>query len=128
MVLRAEDCAKVVALVEDGRSQRYVARVLNASHSTIQRVLARLRETGTNIRIPGCVETKSQLREVRGTEVKMFDMHLMYGLTHCNRAEAKRLYAEHFLPNEKTFEKLHIRLREAEKQSKAAKNEPTTRT
>ncbi|KAF2889411.1 hypothetical protein ILUMI_16763 [Ignelater luminosus] len=70
MVLRAEECAKAVALVEDERSQRYVARVLNASHSTIQRVLARLRETGTNIRIPGCVETKRQLREVRGTEIE----------------------------------------------------------
>ncbi|KAF2896248.1 hypothetical protein ILUMI_09925 [Ignelater luminosus] len=38
MVLSAEDCAKVVALVKDGRSQPYVARVLNVSHSTIQRV------------------------------------------------------------------------------------------
>lgn len=47
---------------------------------------------------------------------EMSDMHLMYGLAHCNRAEARNLYAEHFpnrrVPNEKTFERLHVRLRE----------------
>lgn len=47
---------------------------------------------------------------------EMSSMHLMYGLAYCNRAEARRLYAEHFphrrLPNEKTFERLHNRLRE----------------
>ncbi|KAF2901657.1 hypothetical protein ILUMI_04529 [Ignelater luminosus] len=89
------DCAKAVALVEDGRDQRYVARVFNVSYFTIQRVLARFQETGRNIRRPGCdrkrkttanndgflvlntlrdshltsVETKNQLREVRGIEV-----------------------------------------------------------
>ncbi|KAF2894946.1 hypothetical protein ILUMI_11228 [Ignelater luminosus] len=51
--LGAENCAKAVALVEDARSQRYMAGILNVSHSTIQRVLARFRETGRNIRRPG---------------------------------------------------------------------------
>lgn len=42
MVLSAEYCTKMVALVEDGRSQRYVVVLLvNVSHSTIQRVLHR---------------------------------------------------------------------------------------
>ncbi|KAI4468283.1 transmembrane protein 68 [Holotrichia oblita] len=49
---------------------------------------------------------------------EMSDMHLMYGLAHCKRTEARRFYADHFpnrcLPNEKTFERLHIRLRETE--------------
>ncbi|KAF2902563.1 hypothetical protein ILUMI_03626 [Ignelater luminosus] len=53
-VLRAEDCAKAVAFVEDGRSQRYGARVLNVSHSTIERILARFRKTGRNIRKSRC--------------------------------------------------------------------------
>ncbi|KAF2904204.1 hypothetical protein ILUMI_01973 [Ignelater luminosus] len=95
MVLSAEDCAKTVALVEDGRSPRYMARVLNVSHFTIQKVLAHFRETGRNIRKPGCgrnrkttanddrfrflntlrnrhltsVETKNPLCKVCGTEM-----------------------------------------------------------
>ncbi|KAF2902735.1 hypothetical protein ILUMI_03443 [Ignelater luminosus] len=95
MVLSAEDCAKAVALVEDGRSPGYVTRVLNVNHSTIQRILACFRETGRNILRPGCgrnrktvanddrflvlntlwnrhltsVETKNQLHEVHGTEL-----------------------------------------------------------
>ena len=38
MVLSAENCARAVALGEDGRNYGYVARVLNTSRSTIERV------------------------------------------------------------------------------------------
>ncbi|KAF2883393.1 hypothetical protein ILUMI_22781 [Ignelater luminosus] len=80
------------------------ARVLNVSHSTIQRVLNRFRETSRNIPKPGCgrkrkittnddrflvlntlrnrhltsVETRNQLREVGGTKtticLRTFDL------------------------------------------------------
>lgn len=47
---------------------------------------------------------------------EMSDIHLMYGLANCNRAEARRLYSEHFpnrrLPCERTFVRLDRRLRE----------------
>ncbi|KAF2888980.1 hypothetical protein ILUMI_17193 [Ignelater luminosus] len=124
MVLSAEDCAKDVALVEDGRSQRYVARVLNVSHSTIQRVLARFRDTGRFIRRPGCdgkrkttanndrflvfntprnchltsVETKNQLREVRGTEVRVWTVRRRLrelGLKACVPATGPKLLGHH---------------------------------
>lgn len=98
MVLSTEDCAKAVALVADGRSQRYVSRFLHVSLSTVQRALERFRETGRNTRRPGSgrnrkttaiddrfivlntlrnrhmtsVETKNQLREVRGTAVSVW--------------------------------------------------------
>ena len=38
IVLSAENCARAVALVEDGRNYGYVAIVLNTSRSTIERV------------------------------------------------------------------------------------------
>lgn len=53
MVLSAKDCAKAVALVEDGRSQRYAARLLSVSQSTVQRVLQRFRQTARNTQRPG---------------------------------------------------------------------------
>ena len=37
MTMSASDAAKAVALVEDGRSYRYVAEVLGTSHSSVQR-------------------------------------------------------------------------------------------
>lgn len=39
MVLSAEDYAKAIVLVRDGRSQRYVVQLLNFNPSIIQRVL-----------------------------------------------------------------------------------------
>jgi hypothetical protein len=48
------------------------------------------------------------------SNAELADMHLMYGLANCNRAEARRLYAELFpdrrLPGEKLFQNLHARL------------------
>lgn len=56
------------------------------------------------------------MMEHRYSFQEMADMHLVYGMANCNRAEARRLYAERFpnraLPNEKTFVRLHDRLRE----------------
>lgn len=44
------------------------------------------------------------------------DMHLMYGLALCNAVQARRLYQERFpgrvIPDRKTFEATHRRLRE----------------
>ncbi|KAG8245790.1 hypothetical protein J6590_099157 [Homalodisca vitripennis] len=46
----------------------------------------------------------------------MVDMHLMYGLAHCNSRQARRLYQEHFphrqLPTHKMFSSIHRRLSE----------------
>lgn len=124
MILSAEDCAKAVALVEDGRSQRYVARVLNVSRSTVQRVLERFRETGRNARRPGCgrkrkttanddrflvlntlrnrhltsVETRNQLREVRGTDVSVWTVRRRLqevGLKACRPAAGPKLLPRH---------------------------------
>ncbi|KAJ4444394.1 hypothetical protein ANN_06186 [Periplaneta americana] len=47
------DSTKVVALIEDGNSQRYVAAVLGIPQSTIQRVYHCFRETGGYSRRPG---------------------------------------------------------------------------
>lgn len=50
------------------------------------------------------------------TNGEMADMHLMYGLAHCNSREARRLYQEHFprrqLPTHKMFSSIHRRLSE----------------
>ena len=47
MTMSASDAAKAVALVEDGRSYRYVAEVLGTSHSSVQRAIRKFR--GLNI-------------------------------------------------------------------------------
>jgi len=53
---------------------------------------------------------------IRFSNQIMTDMHLMYGLAECNSTTRRRLYAERFrnrcLPNKKTFQKLHERLRD----------------
>lgn len=49
------------------------------------------------------------------TNEEMTDMHLVYGMAHCNATEARRLYGNMFpnrqLPNKKTFQRIHERLR-----------------
>lgn len=47
------DSANVVALMEEGNSQRYVAQTLRIPRSTVQRVYQRYRETGGYSRRPG---------------------------------------------------------------------------
>lgn len=48
-----EKAAQVVALIEDGRSRRYVAEALDLSVSTVQRAYARYLETNSVQRRPG---------------------------------------------------------------------------
>lgn len=95
MPLSAEDAARAVALVEDGRSLRYVAQLLNCAPSTISRILQRYRELGSYTRRSGsgrrrstsarddqflrlnvlrdrhttAVQARSMLEQVRGTNV-----------------------------------------------------------
>lgn len=44
--LTEEQAVKVITLIEDGRSQRYVANVIGVQQSTISRIVSRYRETG----------------------------------------------------------------------------------
>lgn len=53
MVLNAENVAKIIALVDDGRSQRYAARALGIPETTVRRAIERYRETGLMTRRPG---------------------------------------------------------------------------
>jgi transposase len=51
--LTHEEAVQALALLQDGRSQRYVARVLGVNHSTIVRLAQRHQETGSVDRRPG---------------------------------------------------------------------------
>jgi transposase len=51
--LTHEEAIQALALLQDGRSQRYVARVLGVNHSTIVRLAQRHQETGSVDRRPG---------------------------------------------------------------------------
>lgn len=46
MVLTPIDTAKAVTMIQEGRSQYYVARTLGVKRCTVQRVVERFRETG----------------------------------------------------------------------------------
>lgn len=53
MSLTPEECTRILTMLEDGRSQRDTARMVGVSLSTVQRVLQRFQETGSNLRRPG---------------------------------------------------------------------------
>lgn len=53
MSLRPETVSAIVALLEDGRDQCYIANRFRVSRSTVQRVYARFRETDSYTRRPG---------------------------------------------------------------------------
>lgn len=53
MSLTPEECTRIITMLEDGRSQRDTARTVGVSLSTVQRVVQRFRETGSNLRRPG---------------------------------------------------------------------------
>jgi len=59
MVLSATDSARVVALLEDGRSQAYVSRTLGIPRTTVRRVFHRYQETGGYTRRPGSGRPRS---------------------------------------------------------------------
>lgn len=58
MTLNPEECTRILTMLEEGRSQRYTARTIGVSLSTVQRVLQRFEETGSNIRRPGSGRTR----------------------------------------------------------------------
>ena len=124
MVLSVEDCAKAVALVEDGRNYEYVARVLHTHRSTIKRVVERFRQTGQNKRKAGsgrkrkttalddryirnnalrdrhltAVQTRNRLPEVRGKDVNVFTVRQRLhevGLKSCRPATGPKLLPRH---------------------------------
>lgn len=124
MPLNREDCARAVALVEDGRSRRYVAGVLGVGHSTINRVIRRFTETGRMTRRPGSgrkrkttaiddrfivlrslrdrhstsIEMKNRLREVRGTDISKWTVRRRLaevGLVARRPAHGPKLFPHH---------------------------------
>lgn len=44
--LSVEDCVRAITLVEEGRTQSYVAQLLRVDQSTISRVIKRFQENG----------------------------------------------------------------------------------
>lgn len=58
MVLTRDQCTRIITMLEEGRSQRYTARRIGVSLSTVQRVLERYLETGQNLRRPGTGKTR----------------------------------------------------------------------
>uniref|UniRef100_T1I5V6 Paired domain-containing protein n=1 Tax=Rhodnius prolixus TaxID=13249 RepID=T1I5V6_RHOPR len=53
MVITAEQVVRIIALVEDGLSQRYAARTLGLPETTVRRAIHRYRETGLCTRRQG---------------------------------------------------------------------------
>ena len=53
MPLRAEDVAKVIALIDDGRCLRYAAAAARTPYSTVRDTVKRFRETHSYCRKPG---------------------------------------------------------------------------
>ncbi|RZC42585.1 HTH 28 domain containing protein, partial [Asbolus verrucosus] len=53
MVLNQCGTARIIALIQDGRSQYYAARVVGVSRCSVQRAIQRFRETGGYIRRVG---------------------------------------------------------------------------
>lgn len=53
MAVNAETAAAIVALLQDGRSERYVAQQHQVSNSTVHRIYTRFLETGAYTRRPG---------------------------------------------------------------------------
>jgi hypothetical protein len=61
MVLTPFDTARAIGLIQDGRSQYYVARVLSVSRCSIQRAVKRFPETEGCTRRVGSDRTKSRI-------------------------------------------------------------------
>lgn len=53
MAVNPETAAGIVALLQDGRSERYVAQQYHVSNSTVHRIFTRFLETGAYTRRPG---------------------------------------------------------------------------
>lgn len=124
MVLTPEQITRALALVEDGRSQRYAARVLNVAETTLRDALRRYRETGSLSRRLGqgrpraanraddrfvqlyslrnrgsnAVEISQRLRAVRGVQVSAETVRRRlaeYGLAPYRPVRGPLLTAQH---------------------------------
>lgn len=124
MVLTSEEIAQALALIQDGRSQRYAARALNIAESTLRDAIRRHRETGLLTRRPGsgrprattrrddrfvqlyslrnraasAVATTQRLRAVRGVDVSAETVRRRlreYGLAAYRPAQGPLLTAQH---------------------------------
>lgn len=124
MVLSADNCAKAVALAEDGRSYGYIARILHVHRATIKRVVERFLQTGRYTRRAGCgrrrkttavddrflqvtslrdrhltsVQARNQLQEVRGRNVSVWTVRRRlkeFGLKACRPATGPKLLRRH---------------------------------
>ena len=71
--------AKVVTLIEEGRSYRYVARQMNVSPSVVSRVWNRYSETGSYVRRAG--QGRKRVTTIQQTRflgvVHLDDAHLL---------------------------------------------------
>ena len=78
MALSSEDGARAVALVKEGRSLRYAARVVRTSYSNVQRTVRRFQETNSHTRRPGSgPKRKNSEQYVRFVVFKILrDMHI----------------------------------------------------
>lgn len=124
MVLNPTDTARAIALIEDGRSQYYAARVLGVSRCSVQRAVERFRETGSYTRRVGsgrrrcttaqddrfltlrvlrnrdttAVSARNELQEVRGVAVSERTVRRRlqeYGLSARRPANGPELTREH---------------------------------
>ncbi|KAF2885433.1 hypothetical protein ILUMI_20713 [Ignelater luminosus] len=94
MALSAEDCAKAVVLVKDGRSQRKRKTTANDDQFFVLNTLRNRHSTA--------VETKNQLREVRGSKVSVWTVRQRLreaGLKDCRPATGPKLLRRHRVRN-----------------------------
>ncbi|KAJ4444397.1 hypothetical protein ANN_06189 [Periplaneta americana] len=91
MLLSCEDVERVVALVEDGHSLRYVARVIRASLSSIHSAMQRYGELGTYDRRQGSGYGRSaSARDDRFLKVQVLRDHHTTAVQSRNRLENVR--------------------------------------
>lgn len=60
--LNAENSAQAVALIEDGRSLRYVSTGLHCTYTAVRKHAQRFRETGRNTGRPGSGKKEKELQ------------------------------------------------------------------
>lgn len=124
MVVNPETAAAIVALLQDGRSERYVAQQYQISNSTVHRIFSRFLATGAYTRRPGtgpqritsarddrfillqslrdrratAVEIRNQLQYVRNTNVSERTIRRRLGeanLSSCRPATGLQLLRRH---------------------------------
>lgn len=106
MSLTLEECTRILTMLEDGHSQRNTARTVGVTLSTVQRVLQRFHDTGSNIRRPGIGRTRCMtaredrymvstiLRNRFLMAVEVNNHHLRAGGNNLSTATVRRRLAE----------------------------------